>query len=171
MDKISTERTEEALVGLLASFRKETCYHDNFEEEFLRNFHLRKDAEQATQSTWKLLLERLDNYLQNFRGWQWVYASMSIVTLAAVGVIIASSDMEPADNYVSSSDKEEMVLEQAIPVSSIEIKEEKPAADAPVETTKFTTEAPAYDTSAKDNQLHTDSGTDDKPVSRVLIEM
>lgn len=88
MDKQSTEQKEETLVAMLASFRKEACYHDNFEEDFLRNFHLRKETDQATQSTWKLLLERLDNYLQNFRGWQWIYASMSIVTLAAVGVII-----------------------------------------------------------------------------------
>ena len=87
MDKQSTEQKEETLVAMLASFRKEACYHDNFEEDFLRNFHLRKETDQATQSTWKLLLERLDNYLQNFRGWQWIYASMSIVTLAAVGVI------------------------------------------------------------------------------------
>lgn len=72
MDKQSTEQKEETLVAMLASFRKEACYHDNFEEDFLRNFHLRKETDQATQSTWKLLLERLDNYLQNFRGWQWM---------------------------------------------------------------------------------------------------
>lgn len=75
MDKQSTEHNEETLVAMLASFRKEACYHDNFEEDFLRNFHLRKETDPATHSAWKLLLERLDNYLQNFRGWQWVYAS------------------------------------------------------------------------------------------------
>lgn len=133
MDKQSTEHNEETLVAMLASFRKEACYHDNFEEDFLRNFHLRKETDPATHSAWKLLLERLDNYLQNFRGWQWVYASMSIVTLAAVGVIIASGNMD-----------------------------EKP---------EFTTGAPSYETSANDNQLKTDSNTDKKPVSRVLIEM
>lgn len=132
MDKQSTEHNEETLVAMLASFRKEACYHDNFEEDFLRNFHLRKETDPATHSAWKLLLERLDNYLQNFRGWQWVYASMSIVTLAAVGVIIASGNMD------------------------------KP---------EFTTGAPSYETSANDNQLKTDSNTDKKPVSRVLIEM
>lgn len=41
MDKQSTEQKEETLVAMLASFRKEACYHDNFEEDFLRNFHLR----------------------------------------------------------------------------------------------------------------------------------
>ena len=112
MDKQSTEHNEETLVAMLASFRKEACYHDNFEEDFLRNFHLRKETDPATHSAWKLLLERLDNYLQNFRGWQWVYASMSIVTLAAVGVIIASGNMDdPSDSYASSTkDKEEILL-------------------------------------------------------------
>lgn len=43
MDKQSTEQKEETLVAMLASFRKEACYHDNFEEDFLRNFHLRKE--------------------------------------------------------------------------------------------------------------------------------
>lgn len=112
MDKQSTDHKEETLVAMLASFRKEACYHDTFEEDFLRNFHLRKETDQAAHSAWKLLLERLDNYLQNFRGWQWVYASMSIVTLAAVGVIIASGNMdEPSESYVSSTkDKEEILL-------------------------------------------------------------
>lgn len=44
MDKQSTEQKEETLVAMLASFRKEACYHDNFEEDFLRNFHLRKET-------------------------------------------------------------------------------------------------------------------------------
>lgn len=54
MDKQSTEQKEETLVAMLASFRKEACYHDNFEEDFLRNFHLRKETDQATQSTFYL---------------------------------------------------------------------------------------------------------------------
>lgn len=66
MDKQSTDHKEETLVAMLASFRKEACYHDTFEEDFLRNFHLRKETDQAAHSAWKLLLERLDNYLQNF---------------------------------------------------------------------------------------------------------
>ena len=122
MDKQSTDHKEETLVAMLASFRKEACYHDTFEEDFLRNFHLRKETDQAAHSAWKLLLERLDNYLQNFRGWQWVYASMSIVTLAAVGVIIASGNMdEPSESYVSSTkDKEEILLtEKAVPVRKL----------------------------------------------------
>ena len=69
MDKQSTDHKEETLAAMLASFRKEACYHDTFEEDFLRNFHLRKETDQAAHSAWKLLLERLDNYLQNFRGW------------------------------------------------------------------------------------------------------
>lgn len=172
MDKESTEHNEEALVAMLASFRKEACYHDNFEEEFLHNFHLRKETDQATQSTWKLLLERLDNYLQNFRGWQWVYASMSIVTLVAVGVIIASGNMNPADtSYASSNTKGEDALKGAILVSDTTV--EKPTtADAPVKNAAtFATGEEAYETSVKDNQLQTDSNTDSKPVSRVLIEM
>lgn len=163
MDNQSTEHKEEALVAMLASFRKEACYHDNFEEDFLRNFHLRKETDQATQSTWKLLLERLDNYLQNFRGWQWIYASMSIVTLAAVGVIIASGDMEPADPYVSSHRVAEDVLSTTIPVS---------VEETSIDGTTFTTdEVPSHETSTKENQIQTDSNTDEKPVSRVLIEM
>lgn len=47
MDKQSTEQKEETLVAMLASFRKEACYHDNFEEDFLRNFHLRKETDQG----------------------------------------------------------------------------------------------------------------------------
>lgn len=173
MDKESTEHNEEALVAMLASFRKEACYRDNFEEEFLHNFHLRKDADQATQSTWKLLLERLDNYLQNFRGWQWVYASMSIVTLVAVGVIIASGNMNPADtSYASSNSKGEDVLKKAILVSDDEIVEKSTTADAPEENeTTFTTGEEAHEKSVNDNQLQTDSNTGSKPASRVLIEM
>lgn len=170
MDKQSTEHTEETLTAMLASFRKEACYHDDFEEEFLRNFHLRKEADQATQSTWKLLLERLDNYLQNFRGWQWVYASMSIVTLVAVGVIIASGDMDSADPYVSTQQNGEDALKAAIPVSATNIEEPSTGA-ASKGTTTFTTDTPSHETSVNDNQLQTDSNTDGKPVSRVLIEM
>ena len=128
MDKQSTDHKEETLAAMLASFRKEACYHDTFEEDFLRNFHLRKETDQAAHSAWKLLLERLDNYLQNFRGWQWVYASMSIVTLAAVGVIIASGNMdEPSESYVSSTkDKEEILLtEKAVPVSKETIERQR----------------------------------------------
>lgn len=50
MDKQSTEHNEETLVAMLASFRKEACYHDNFEEDFLRNFHLRKETDPATHT-------------------------------------------------------------------------------------------------------------------------
>lgn len=53
MDKQSTEQKEETLVAMLASFRKEACYHDNFEEDFLRNFHLRKE----TDSGYSIYLE------------------------------------------------------------------------------------------------------------------
>lgn len=60
MDKQSTDHKEETLVAMLASFRKEACYHDTFEEDFLRNFHLRKETDQAAHSAWKLLLERLN---------------------------------------------------------------------------------------------------------------
>lgn len=56
MDKQSTDHKEETLVAMLASFRKEACYHDTFEEDFLRNFHLRKETDQAAHSAWKLLL-------------------------------------------------------------------------------------------------------------------
>lgn len=38
MDKQSTDHKEETLAAMLASFRKEACYHDTFEEDFLRNF-------------------------------------------------------------------------------------------------------------------------------------
>ena len=170
MDKQSTDHKEETLVAMLASFRKEACYHDTFEEYFLRNFHLRKETDQAAHSAWKLLLERLDNYLQNFRGWQWVYASMSIVTLAAVGVIIASGNMD--ESYVSSTkDKEEILLtKKAVPVSKETI-ERTSTEVAPTEKPEFTTGDSSYETSAKDNQLKPDSHTDKKPVSRVLIEM
>lgn len=173
MDKQSTDHKEEALVAMLASLRKEPCYHDNFEEDFLRDFHLRKETDQAANSAWKLLLERLDNYLQNFRGWQWVYASMSIVTLAAVGVIIASGNMDdPADSYVASSqEKEEILLtEKAMPVSKETIEQTSTEA-APAEKPEFTTGASSYDTSDTNNQQKTNSNTDKKPVSRVLIEM
>ena len=160
MDKQSTDHKEETLVAMLASFRKEACYHDTFEEDFLRNFHLRKETDQAAHSAWKLLLERLDNYLQNFRGWQWVYASMSIVTLAA------------SESYVSSTkDKEEILLtKKAVPVSKETI-ERTSTEVAPTEKPEFTTGDSSYETSAKDNQLKPDSHTDKKPVSRVLIEM
>ncbi len=98
---------------------------------------------------------------------------MSIVTLAAVGVIIASGNMDdPSDSYASSTkDKEEILLkEKAVPVSKETI--EQPLTEvAPAEKPEFTTGAPSYETSANDNQLKTDSNTDKKPVSRVLIEM
>ena len=153
MDKQSTDHKEETLVAMLASFRKEACYHDTFEEDFLRNFHLRKETDQAAHSAWKLLLERLDNYLQNFRGWQW--------------------DMdEPSESYVSSTkDKEEILLtEKAVPVSKETI-ERTSTEVAPTEKPEFTTGDSSYETSAKDNQLKPDSHADKKPVSRVLIEM
>lgn len=173
MDKQSTDRKEEALVAMLASFRKEACYHDNFEEDFLRNFHLRKETDAATNSAWKLLLERLDSYLQNFRGWQWVYASMSIVTLAAVGVIIASGNMDdPSGSYASSTkDKEEMLIkEKSVPVSKETIEQISTKA-VPAGKTEFTTGKPSYETSADGNQLKPDPNADKKQVSRVLIEM
>ena len=96
---------------------------------------------------------------------------MSIVTLAAVGVIIASGNMdEPSESYVSSTkDKEEILLtKKAVPVSKETI-ERTSTEVAPTE--KFTTGDSSYETSAKDNQLKPDSHTDKKPVSRVLIEM
>lgn len=153
MDKQSTDHKEETLVAMLASFRKEACYHDTFEEDFLRNFHLRKETDQAAHSAWKLLLERLDNYLQNF--------------------LIASGNMdEPSESYVSSTkDKEEILLtEKAVPVSKETI-ERTSTEVAPTEKPEFTTGDSSYETSAKDNQLKPDSHTDKKPVSRVLIEM
>lgn len=58
MDKQSTEHNEETLVAMLASFRKEACYHDNFEEDFLRNFHLRKETDPATHSAWSFHVHR-----------------------------------------------------------------------------------------------------------------
>lgn len=143
MDKQSTDHKEETLVAMLASFRKEACYHDTFEEDFLRNFHLRKET------------------------------SMSIVTLAAVGVIIASGNMdEPSESYVSSTkDKEEILLtKKAVPVSKETI-ERTSTEVAPTEKPEFTTGDSSYETSAKDNQLKPDSHADKKPVSRVLIEM
>lgn len=152
MDKQSTDHKEETLVAMLASFRKEACYHDTFEEDFLRNFHLRKETDQAAHSAWKLLLERLDNYLQNF---------------------IASGNMdEPSESYVSSTkDKEEILLtKKAVPVSKETI-ERTSTEVAPTEKPEFTTGDSSYETSAKDNQLKPDSHADKKPVSRVLIEM
>lgn len=153
MDKQSTDHKEETLVAMLASFRKEACYHDTFEEDFLRNFHLRKETDQAAHSAWKLLLERLDNYLQNF--------------------LIASGNMdEPSESYVSSTkDKEEILLtKKAVPVSKETI-ERTSTEVAPTEKPEFTTGDSSYETSAKDNQLKPDSHADKKPVSRVLIEM
>lgn len=150
MDKQSTDHKEETLVAMLASFRKEACYHDTFEEDFLRNFHLRKETDQAAHSAWKLLLERLDNYLQNFPG---------------------NMD-EPSESYVSSTkDKEEILLtKKAVPVSKETI-ERTSTEVAPTEKPEFTTGDSSYETSAKDNQLKPDSHADKKPVSRVLIEM
>lgn len=147
MDKQSTDHKEETLVAMLASFRKEACYHDTFEEDFLRNFHLRKETDQAAHSAWKLLLERLDNYLQNFMD-------------------------EPSESYVSSTkDKEEILLtKKAVPVSKETI-ERTSTEVAPTEKPEFTTGDSSYETSAKDNQLKPDSHADKKPVSRVLIEM
>lgn len=145
MDKQSTDHKEETLAAMLASFRKEACYHDTFEEDFLRNFHLRKETDQAAHSAWKLLLERLDN----------------------------SGNMdEPSESYVSSTkDKEEILLtEKAVPVSKETI-ERTSTEVAPTEKPEFTTGDSSYETSAKDNQLKPDSHADKKPVSRVLIEM
>ncbi len=119
MDKHSTENKEQALVALLASCRKEAEYADDFEQKFLHDFHLRKEANQATQSTWKLLLERLDNYLQNFRGWQWVYASMSVVTMMAIGVIIASGDGEGSAQI--ANDTKGFIESKAVPVSVVSL--------------------------------------------------
>ena len=50
MDKQSTDHKEETLAAMLASFRKEACYNETFEEDFLRNFHLRKETDQAAHS-------------------------------------------------------------------------------------------------------------------------
>lgn len=74
-------------------------------------------------------------------------------------------------NASSTKDKEEILLkEKAVPVSKETI--EQPSTEvAPAEKPEFTTGAPSYETSANDNQLKTDSNTDKKPVSRVLIEM
>ncbi len=61
MDKHSTENKEQALVALLASCRKEAEYADDVEQKFLHDFHLRKEANQATHSSWKMLVERLES--------------------------------------------------------------------------------------------------------------
>lgn len=63
MDKQSTEQKEETLVAMLASFRKEACYHDNFEEDFLRNFHLRKETDQAGYSIYLEIVARTPGQL------------------------------------------------------------------------------------------------------------
>lgn len=170
MDTQSTERNEENLIAMLSSLRKEALYDNNFEETFLQNFQLRKEAHQATQSTWKLLLERLDNYLQNFHSWQWIYASMSIVTLAAVGVIIASGDPNSTDSYVSTPNTGEEAIKGAVPVSENTVME-IPTSDPSLRTTTFTTEAPSNDKSTQHPQSEQSNNTEDKPVSRVLIEM
>lgn len=173
MDKQSTDQKEEALVAMLTAFRKEPCYHDNFEKDFLHDFHLKQEAEKATNSSWKLLLERLDAYLQNFRGWQWLYASMSVVTLVAVGVIITSGDLnEPSEPYTNTNqDKREMLLrENAVPVSKETISHSSTNITETNKTT-FTAEKTQYIQPDEDNRFNPDSNTDQKPASRVLIEM
>lgn len=63
MDKQSTEQKEETLVAMLASFRKEACYHDNFEEDFLRNFHLRKETDRSGYSIYLEIVARTPGQL------------------------------------------------------------------------------------------------------------
>lgn len=75
--------------------------------------------------------------------------------------------MEPADAYVSAPRIPDGKLQ---PVSEEEV-ETTSTDGAAGATTTLTTEAPSNETSIKENQLQTDSNTDDKPVSRVLIEM
>ncbi len=162
MDKHSTEDKEQALVALLASCRKEPKYGDDFEQQFLHNFHLRKEADQATQSTWKLLLERLDNYLQNFRGWQWVYASMSLVTMMAIGVIIASGDGDGASPL--ANDSKGFIESKSVLVSE---ETQVPVAQMPtVESATIKVEQQADDNKAAD-----DGQNPKEPTSKVLIEM
>ncbi len=155
MDKPTTENKEDALVALLASCKKEPKYDDNFERDFLHSFHLRKEADQAKQSTWNLLLERLDNYLQNFRGWQWVYASMGLVTMLAIGVIIATGDTGDSNNNTIVTGSTDNIGSRAIPVSSEEL-------------------IPTESQDAENTQQPSDANEqtpNDKPVSKVLIEM
>ena len=75
--------------------------------------------------------------------------------------------MEPADAYVSAPRIPDGKL-QPVSDEEVEITSTDGAAGA---TTTLTTDAPSNETSIKENQLQTDSNTDDKPVSRVLIEM
>ncbi len=154
MDKPSTENKEDALVALLASCKREPKYDDNFEQDFLHNFHLRKEADQAKQSTWNLLLERLDNYLQNFRGWQWVYASMALVTMLAIGVIIASGDTAGGNNNIVTGGAEN-IENRAIPVSSEQL---------------VTPEQQDAENTQRQQDAN-EQTPNDKPVSKVLIEM
>ncbi len=154
MDKPSTENKEDALVALLASCKREPKYDDNFEQDFLHNFHLRKEADQAKQSTWNLLLERLDNYLQNFRGWQWVYASMALVTMLAIVVIIASGDTAGVNNKIVTGGAEN-IENRAIPVSSEQL---------------VTPEQQDAENTQRQQDAN-EQTPNDKPVSKVLIEM
>ncbi|MDO4410368.1 MAG: hypothetical protein Q4C05_03675 [Akkermansia sp.] len=155
MNKPSTDTKEEALVTLLASLKKEPTYTDDFEDKFLCDFHARKETDAATQSTWELLLERLDDFLQNFSGWKWIYGSMGAVTLIAVGFIVAASDFGTDSNGSHFAVKSNSIVESATLVS------EESSADEEKKPTDEENKDKSQDSSSKSNQTPT----------RVLMEM
>ncbi len=155
MNKPSKDPKEEALVTLLASLKKEPTYTDDFENKFLCDFHARKEADAATQSTWELLLERLDDFLQNFSGWKWIYGSMGAVTLIAVGFIVVASDFGTDTNGSHFAAQNNSIVESATLVS------EESSAEEEKNSTEKDNKEQIQDASSKSNQSPT----------RVLMEM
>lgn len=96
MDKQSTDHKEETLVAMLASFRKEACYHDTFEEDFLRNFHLRKETDQAAHSAWKLLLDLGDKSTPPLQVWaQEKLTGLTIFKVDPAHIYDGQADLTP----------------------------------------------------------------------------
>jgi len=133
-----TSAQEKKLVELLAKAKREPKYETNFEANFLRDFQVKQTQESVKQSTTLSFTERLQQALNGFSGWNWIYGSMAVITLCAVIAIVNNTPEEGTDNLVNSSSAstEQMAAPQLVSVSNESVQEDSVVE----ETTPFVNE-------------------------------
>lgn len=121
-----TSAQEKKLVELLAKAKREPKYEANFEANFLRDFQVKQTQESVKQSTMMGFTERLQQALNGFSGWNWIYGSMAVITLCAVIAIVNNTPEEGTDNLVNSSSTstEQMAAPQLVSVSNESVQED-----------------------------------------------
>ncbi|MEG0024827.1 MAG: hypothetical protein RR250_03850 [Akkermansia sp.] len=99
MDTKSDPASEDNMIQLLSTLRKDPAYQDDFEEKFLDEMYQRRSQELVRKPLWELIGEQAHAYLQNFRGWKWAYGAMGAVTVLALGgIALIDSDNSYSDD-------------------------------------------------------------------------